>query len=927
MQRLLILTLFSLISSILAFGQQYTIQGKIVDPDKQGLPNTTLLLLRTTDSTMVNYALTDIQGNFQIKNMPRASYLLRVTYIGYATRLVDINPPSGNTLDLGTIMLENERVLLREVSVQEERIPMRIKNDTIEYDALAFRPLANEVVEDLLKRMPGMEVQSDGSILAQGETVRRVLVDGKEFFGRDPKMATQNLPADAVSKVHVFDQRSEQSLFTGIDDGQRERTINLELKEDRKQGLFGNTSLAYGTEERFMGRTNINRFDKNGQFSILGMGNNVNQQGFSIGDYLNFSGAAQSLMGGGGMQMGRAGAGIPISYDGRASTNGLMNSWAGGLNLNRKISSKTELNASYFYNTLDHDITQDLARENFRPEGNFNQDQESVQENQNFNHRLNMRLDHSFSDASSILFTANTSANKTQSSQQSISKTYDELGTRNLSNQLNQAEGMRLNLESSLLWRQRLNKPGRTLTAGMDIRVTDNEQEGSLEARNEFFRINPSIENISQFREEVSYNRNLGMNATYTEPLGKRRFLEANYRISQNFNQVDQKVFDQEGQLMVPNLQLTNEYNNSYLFQRAGVNFRLVRERYNLTLGSNLQISSLRGRLVTLEQEVNRDYTNVLPVVRFNYEFNNFRRLMADYETSVQEPSVRQLQPLVDNRDPLNLYQGNPGLRPSYRHRGNIRFNNFNPVSSFGFFAFLSADYVANAITNSVSVDESLVRMVTPVNVKNNLSLRTNLNTNFNIPSIKSRMSVGTTLMHSKSINVLDNIEQEIANNTLGANTRFSLRLSDNFETSLSANVNQQLTKYEFGVLEQAFLNQTYGSETTWSFLKHYRLGVDYRYQIYEGRTAALDRNIPILDFSISRRFLKGNAGELKLTGYNLLNYDLGVSQQVDVNYIQRQLTNSLGRYFLFSFTYSLNQSLNVFEGPRPGRDIRIMHH
>jgi hypothetical protein len=933
MYRLITIALI-IFSGIAAQAQSYTIKGQVFDPENQSLPNATVLLLKETDSTMVNYALSNQRGEFEIRNVARANYILRITYIGYASSFSEIKPPDqGNVLDLGRITLLNERVMLREVSISEERIPIRIKNDTIEYDVLAFKPLPNEVVEDLLKRMPGMEVQSDGNVVAQGETVRRVLVDGREFFGRDPKMATQNLPADAVARVQVFDQKSEQAQFTGIDDGQRERTINLELREDRKEGAFGNTSLAYGTEERFQGKTNLNRFDKKGQISILGMGNNINQQGFSIGEYLNFSGGPQSLMGGGGGR-GMGGfsnpANVPISFDGLPSTNGLMNSWAGGVNFNRKIQQNTDLTASYFYNQLEHDVQQTLERENFLPMGNFFYNQQGLQDNRNYNHRLNLRFDHKFSETSSLLFTTNASANRTRTEQTSFSSTFNSLGElQNESDQLNNAKGQRMNIESSLLLRQRLNKPGRTITAGLDISASDNDQQGRLEANNRFLGQNPSEEIIVQLFETGSFNRTLAFNTTYTEPLGNRRFLEANYRITQNFFEVDQQVFDYENDIVFPNILLTNAYNNTNLLQRAGVNFRLNRQSYNLTLGSNLQLSNLRSNLLTLNQQINRDYTNFLPVVRFNYDFSNSRRIMADYTTNVQEPSILQLQPLIDNRDPLNLYEGNPNLRPSYRHRGTIRFNSFNPINSFGIFSFISADLVRNAITNSVSVDESLVRLVIPVNVESTLSARANVNLNMGTTKFKSRLSLGATVNHSQSVNVLNDIHQQIANNLLTGNVRYSFRPGDNFETSLTAIINQQLTKYEFGVLEQAFLNQTYGSETTWSFLDNYRLGFDFRYQVYEGRNSAFDRNVPMLNFNFSRRFLKNKAGELRLSGFNLLDKELGITQQVDVNYIQRQETNSLGRYFLMTFTYSLNRSLNVLDDIQrnPGRGMRMMMH
>jgi hypothetical protein len=930
MKRLILLFAFAIIAQV-AVAQSFTIKGRLTDTGEVGLPNATLMLLKGADSTMVNYALTNLEGDFEIRNVAREPHFLRISYVGYATLNMAVEPPSGQILDLGKVELQDERTLLREVIVQEERIPMRVRGDTIEYDALAFRIQPNEVVEDLLKRMPGIEIQADGSVVAQGEQVRRVLVDGREFFGRDPKMATQNLPADAVSKVHVFDERSEQARFSGIDDGQRERTMNLELKEDRKEGMFGNTSLGYGPDDRFQGRTNLNRFDSKGQVSILGMGNNLNQQGFSIGEYMNFSGGVQSLMGGGGaMQITMGGPStVPINMDGRSGSNGIMTSWAGGLNVNRKLWDRTDVSASYFYNQLNHDMDQDLERENFLPTGNYDFRQISIQENQNWNHRLNVRVDHEINDNNSLLLTTASTLNTTDTYQQSDSQTLSAAGTmQNASEQVTSADGQRLNINSSLLWRKRFSVPGRTLTTGLDLTSSGNSQDGSLEAVNRFMRDFMVEERIMQTNTQESLNRTLGFNTSYTEPLGNRRYLEANYRITQNYNEIDQQVFDMvDGQPEI-NTQLTNIYNNTYLYQRGGINFRLNRDMYNLTLGSSVQATSLKGEIVTRELPIERNYLNVLPVARFNYEFSNMRRFSADYETSVQEPSILQLQPIIDNSDPLNLYEGNPELRPSYRNRASLRYNTFNPLTSFGFFTFATADYVTNAITNSVSFDDNLVRTVTPVNAGSNLNLRGNFNVNIGLEKLKSRVMVGTTLSRVQSTNILNDVSQRIVNNTLTGNMRYNFRPGEQFDAVLSATVSQQLTDYEFSVLEQAYLNQTYSAEANWNFLQHYRLNLGYRYQIYQGRTSDFDQKIPLLDFGFSRRFLRGNAGELRLTGYNLLNQDLGVTQSVDANYLQRQVTNSLGRYFLLTFTYSLNRGLNVMDGGHgPGRGMRMIMH
>jgi hypothetical protein len=926
-----IISIIAVFFTLSAAAQTYTIKGRLTDESGAGLPAATVLLLNERDSVMVNYALSNTLGHFEIKNVTPRQYLVRFSYVGFSTRTVKVEIPSGNTLDMGVIKLPVEARLLKEAVVQQERIPMRVKNDTIEYDALAFKPLPNEMVEDLLKRMPGIVVAADGSVEAQGEQVRRVLVDGREFFGRDPKMATQNLPADAVSKIHVFDQKSEQAQFTGIDDGRRERTMNLELKEDRKEAAFGNASAGVGPDNRFQGRANLNRFNKKGQISLLAMGNNLNQQGFSIGEYMNFTGNAQSLASGRGMNVSFGGGGnsqVPVNFDGRSSTNGLMTSWAGGVNFNRRMGTKTEITTSYFFNQLDHDMSQNLDRENYLPSGNYNFSQVMIQDNQNYNHRINLKLDHKFSETSSMVVTSSGLYNTTDTWYQTQSKTFSTQDVlQNQGNQEIKADGNRLDLTTNILWRQRFARPGRTLTASADFTAGINDQESDLKALNEYIMRN-TTERILQNQLRNDNSTSYATGITFTEPLGNRIFLESNYQFSAARNEVNREVYDLNDENRNFNALLSNHYINNYTWHRGGLNLLVNRTSYNLTLGSALQASDLRGQLITFDRQINKSHLHVLPVARFNYNFTNAVRLTADYETNVQEPSATQLQPVIDNRDPLNIYQGNPELKPAYRHRMQMRFNSFNPINSFGYFAFMSADYTTAAIANAVNVSEFMVRTTMPVNTGNNLSLRASLNTNFSLTKLKSRVMIGATANRMESVNVLNETYQDIVNNIINGNVRYIFRPVDAFELRLAANANQQITHYQFSNNEQAFLNQSYSSDVNWSFLKHYRIQSSYSYQIYQGRTAQFDRKIPMLDMSLSRSFLKNNSGELKFSVYNLLNKELGVTQTAATNYYEQSVTNSLGRYFLLSFTYSLNRQLNMMEGgPGGGRGMRMITH
>ncbi|MDH4058923.1 MAG: carboxypeptidase-like regulatory domain-containing protein, partial [Cyclobacteriaceae bacterium] len=420
-----------LIISQVAVAQRMVVKGQMLGPDEKPLQSATVILLNPADSSLVNFGATNNTGNFEIKNVKHGEYLLKVTFVGNKTFSFTISPaPDQTVVDIGIGKMEEANTELDEVVVMAEKAPVQIKGDTIEFNAASFKTKQNDNVEELLKKLPGVEVENDGSIKAQGEQVRRVTVDGREFFGRDPKLATRNLPADAVDKVQVFDKKSDQAEFTGIDDGQRDKTINLELKEEKRNGVFGNVMGGVGTDERLAGKASLNRFKKGQQLSFIGMGNNVNEQGFSIDDYLNYSGGLNSS-GGGGIRIqigGDNSNSIPLNVGGRQ--NGLMTNYAAGLNFSDVFNKKTELTSSYFFNHIDHNLDKTTDRISYypdRPDLYYNEN--SSQQNSNSSHRLNLILDHRIDSVNSIKLTLNFSYNDMEVDSQSEGINFLEDGT------------------------------------------------------------------------------------------------------------------------------------------------------------------------------------------------------------------------------------------------------------------------------------------------------------------------------------------------------------------------------------------------------------------------------------------------------------------------------------------------------------------
>lgn len=923
-----LLILFSAVSMV-ASAQKFTIKGQLTDTLNAPLPSATVLLLNPKDSSLVNFGAGDAQGNFVIRNVSPGEHLFKVTFLGFRPYTKKINTSDNSTvIDLGRIRMQPASSELEAVEIAGERAPVTVKHDTIEFNAGSFKTKQNAVVEDLLKKLPGVEVDSDGKITAQGEQVRRVMVDGKNFFGSDPKLATRNLPADVVEKVQVYDKKSDQAVFSGIDDGQREKTINLSLKPEKRNGAFGTLMAGAGTDDRFQARANLNRFSKGRQLSFLGMGNNVNEQGFSMDDYMNFTGNSQQMAGGGPVRIqinaDNNNNSVPLNMGGRA--NGIMTNYAGGVNLNNEFNKKTELNGSYFYNYLDHDKDQTTLRQNFLPDGNFTFNQNSRQRNSNSNHRANFTLDHQLDSANSLKLTGNVTYNQTDAETTSTSENITPGNVvQNESQRLTLSAGDNTTLNSTLLWRHKFRKKGRTFSTNLQLGISQNEREGLLDAVNNFYGDDPREEILKQTSQQTTDYKSYSGTFSYTEPLGGRKYIEANYNFRQNLNDVRKTVYDVDADQSVFNDDLSNSYTSDYQYHRAGLNFRMNKSKYNVVVGGSVQRTYLEGDLVTRDVQIDRSYQNVLPAVRFNYDFSNTRHLRFDYETSVQEPTIQQLQPVIDNSDPLNLYVGNPQLRPAYSQSWRLNFTTFDPATFISFFTFVNVDYTTNAITNAQYIDSNLVRTTTPVNVDNSMSISGNAHFSFPIQKLKSRFSLGGDYRNQRSINLLNEAANTIHQKTLGGTLRYNYRYNDIFDLNLSADLDHQLTSYEFNQPDQTFINSTYTAESNLTLLKNYQVSTSFEYLEYENRSTNFSQAIPLLNLSVSRFVLKNKAGELKLAVNNLLDKALGISQTASINYLERQTTNSLGRYFMLSFTYALNKQLNPMGMRRGGGMIRMM--
>ena len=444
---------FIVLTSFSLNAQQYNIKGQIQDIEKNNLLGAVVVALNPADSVMVSYAVTENDGKFILTDVTKGKYVIQITYIGFGTleRLVELTL-NKKSLDLGVVTMNQEGTMLDAVTISTEYVPIKVSKDTLEFNADAFKTQPNAIVEDLLRKLPGVEVEADGTIKVKGEEVKAVTVDGKEFFGKDPKMATRNLPADAVKRVQVFDKKSKNAQFTGVDDGLEERTINLELKEDNKNGYFGNVLGGYGTDSRYEGKTMVNRFGPKTQLSFLGSLNNLNNSGVSASDFASMSGG-----GGGGNRNLNFNTGVPISFG--QNNNGETNSITAGININQDFGKKNKFNLSYYLTQSGTDLRQNSFTNSFLPSGNLLSNKFSSNDSKGLNHNFYSVIDLKLDSSSEMTFTGSLGLRNNESIsnlQDSTSNTSNVLLNRNTQKKDNNSEAGNYSL--AMNYRKKLKK-------------------------------------------------------------------------------------------------------------------------------------------------------------------------------------------------------------------------------------------------------------------------------------------------------------------------------------------------------------------------------------------------------------------------------------------------------------------------------------
>jgi hypothetical protein len=930
MRQVYFFSLLLFISAAAMAQKNESVKGVAYDTlSRKAVADATITVLLKKDSSLVTFGLTDDYGRFKLDNIPKGEYRLLITHVAYhnTNKIFSITDTTKN-LDLGYLFMNDKTKVLQEVVVTNEAPPVTLIGDTVQYNAGSFKTQPNASVEQLLKKLPGVEVAKDGSVKAQGQTVNKVLVDGKEFFGNDPKMATKNLPADAVDKVQVYDRLSDLAQMTGFDDGNSEKTINLKLKKDKKKGAFGKIMGGGGTDERFEGRFNVNSFKGARQMSAIGMANNTNTESFSFMDMMNFTGELSRMMrgGNGNININITGDDPNASLLG-GNNRGIRTIWGGGLNYNNIIGNKIDFTSNYFYNHYNPKTESQVLRQYILPDSSYFYNQNSLSNNINNSHRLNLGIDYVIDSFHSLKISPSLGYQHTKN--RSLSD-YQQSGSdgkqsnNGFSNSITNSTGY--NFRNDLLFRKKFRRRGRTFSLSLQTTLNASDGNGSLESINEFFNRNGNgrtIDSIDQRFTNKGDLRGYNARAVYTEPVFKRSLLELSIGKSNTKSTAEKITYDYNdlnGKYDQLNDSLTNDFENTYGYTNAGIRFRTQKKKYNYAIGLSWQQAELEGTIFipanggtgsgTKDSVFLKSFYNLLPTARFQYNFSRSKNLTVNYRAITNQPTVSQLQPVPDISSVLNIKEGNPDLKQEFIHNIQINYLGVNPFKNRNIFAFFNLNRTDNKIVNADTLYSSGIKKTKPVNVDGVYNLNGDINVGLPARFLKGTVRIGSNLGYNKGKQFINSIANTI--NTFSAGPRLGIDMSptDKIDISLTAGMNYNKTKYSLQpIFNTTYFSQLYETEFNWQLSKGIFFSTDFSFIINSQRAAGFNARVPLWGASISKYFLNFNRGELKLRVNDILNENIGINRTSNQNYIEDSRVNTLRRYTILTFTYSLTKT------------------
>lgn len=884
-----------------ATAQNYSIKGVVKQAGSEiTIPNATVLLLNLPDSAQVNGMISDLDGEFEILNVKEGEYLLKVQYLGYETLYSTL--PVTENLNLGTLHLAEQATDLSEVMITARRAQGEQKGDTTLFNADAFKTMKDASAQSLVEKLPGV-VSQDGTLQAQGEAISQILVDGKPFFGGDVTTALQNLPAEVIQGIEIFDQKSDKALLSGFDDGERIKTINIVTKPDKRKGQFGKATVGYGTDDHYLAGASINAFNNDQRITFTGLSNNINVLDYS-------SDAATS---GGGGRRGRPQTGL-------ITTNIL------GINFSDNWGDKIKFTASYLYNNQENNDNSSLTREYVT---GSNSDQLYTEDSKStgisHNHSFNMRFEYNIDEKNRILFRPRFSARFQTDNSSFFGESVDSNGPLNQTENIRRGDYQDYDLFNRLFYSHQFDKKGRSLTLRGTLGNHRNEDESFRKAENIYFQPEQRTELIDQTTTRDRSGLTWRTGFSYTEPIGKNGQMEFEYELGNRKDDSEQLTYnilseDPTNMNMELDTALSNSFDNSYFRQEVEIGYQYQLEKLRFQIEGQYQTAKLNNdQVFPAAGSLERKFDSFLPTVRFNYEFSNNTNISLDYDTDADAPSVGQLQNVIDNSNPLKLSTGNPNLSQSYSNSLRMRFRSNNPENDRSWFVFAQYRLVDNSISNSTFTAEEATelpggiilekgsQLSMPVNLDGYKDFRSWVSYGIPIDFIRSNFSINGGYSATKRPAQVNNELSFNNSSRIGAGISITSNISDQVDFNISTRSSFNDVKNTLNTqLDNRFFNQRSRLNFNWIIWEGFVYRLNLSHTINTGLSEGYDANVTLMNMSLGKKVFKNQRGEISLNVYDLLGQNRSVYRNITDAYVQDSQNNVMQRYFMLSFSYDL---------------------
>ena len=913
--------------SFYGHAQTVSIRGKLVDGDSSNaLARGSIKISPLGDTAKTTIVLADSSGAFELTNVIPGEYFLTFTYTGYDLSSRKVTAKD-STIDLGQVLMFRQQKTLNGVTVIGRTPPARQKGDTTELNASAFKVNPDATTEDLLKKAPGITVEN-GVVTAQGEAVKKVTIDGRQFFGDDATAALKNLPAEVVDKIQVFDRMSDQAQLTGFDDGNAVKSINIVTKANMRNGQFGRIYAGYGTDERYAAGTSMNFFSGNKRINVVGLFNNINQQNFSGEDLLGISGAANTGRGNGGGGGGRGGGGGNTGNFQIGPQPGIAKTNAAGVNFSDLwANKKLEFTGSYFFNNS-HTVTNTLTnRELFLPGDSsqfYTEDRNSVADNTN--HRVNLRMEYKIDSNNTLIIAPNISyqANQSVSVQSGMNKTAKGIVLNSTKN-IRRSNLDAYNLRNDINYRHAFAKRGRAFIISLNSGLNRRNSDVNLDAITGFADSTDVLllDTVRQLTTNLTKGYNINPGVSYIEPIGRKGQLQFNYNHQFTRNTADQEnnFYDKaSGDYTRFDTSLSNLFENTVTAKIGGVSYRLGGQQNQFSAGFNYQGTTINSdQKFPMVANVHKTYSNFLPNIQFRRNFGKQSNLRLMYRTAVNSPSVNQLQNVINNSNPLFITLGNPLLDQSYTHFLTARYNITNTVKGTSFFAGIFGQQVNNYITNATTVatEDSLLskdivlkkgaQVSQPVNLDGYKSARGFVTYGIAIKPLKSNLNLNVGMNYSRTPGLINHVKNYSNNYNYSLGVTVASNISEyiDFNVNYSANFNRVINSIQPQLNNKYYYHNT-GMRLNLLTKSGWFLLNDITNQLYSGLAAGFNQSFWLWNVSGGKKFLKNKRGELKLSVFDLLKQNQSIARNVTDSYIEDVQTDVLQQYFMLTFTYTL---------------------